>query len=456
MIAQLYGHFSKEMVCAKAIPIYRLLYDNDSSLDLTATFTRLWTLLAICGESVWLQLFEESTFGRIFTEICTFPSSALPIARQLCASAFPVLGTNGKVRNLFIKLFTDDLSKVMADAPEALFPLFLDLLPELPGNSVFKFICFVFRQIFDHIRLVQHIEKRNLLVSTLKCGERLISSVSDYGDLSDFGLTESHITWIVASYKNLQDDECGIKCRMWMAFWAKQSPWLYATMFNSFKKSATDSTTPGAHRLIAELARFQLRISFDRLYEIFDFARAHSDSLTKYLFRFLATQLNCPEMVTFARLLTAEIFDTEKLATKSIETFFACGLREMDVDSVMALFMGACDQVGDLQTIDERRAVAKATLIIEARPDMKDLLVAMFPIQDRQQLVEADLQSAAEFLFGDGGCARGTQDQTSDDDQASGQDLINLFDPSIQNDNQPEDNLSLSRLFNENGDKRSR
>jgi hypothetical protein len=454
MIAQLYGHFPKEMVCAKAIPAYRLLFDNESSMDPTETFIRLWTFLVICGESVWLRLFEESTFSRVFTAICSFPFAAVPTVRQLCDSAFPLLGTNGKVKDLFIKLFTDDPGKVMAYAPEALFPLFLELQPELPRHCVSNFISFVFRQILDNIDQVMHSKYRNILLSALTCGERLITSVT--GDFADFELSSGHVTRIVSGYEGLQDDECGIKCRAWMTFWAKRLPGLYAEMFDSFRTSLRDSSTLAGPKLITEWARFQLSISFKGLREIFDCARAHSDGLTKYLFRVLAGRLNHPEMVAFARSLTADIFDTERLATKSIVAFFACGLREMDVDSVIALFATACDQVGDLQTIDERRAVAKATLIIEVRPDMKGTLVAFFPIQDKEQLAQADMLYAAELLFGNQGCTRVAQDQTSDDDLGPGQDFADMFDTSIGRDRRPECDSRLDHPFIADSDVRLR
>jgi hypothetical protein len=422
--------FPKELVCKEALPIYRVVLRDAASLQdhqICHAFVKIWSLFAVCEKSTWLELVREPTFARVFQALATsYDRSNGKIVRELCTFMVPLIPSVDRIRLLLIDLLTSHLGKVFEVAAETFSGIFLEVLPFLPQTAVDEYIGFVFRKLEVETRSIIYADHHSALLKVVDFGLRLVVRlVNEQRFHVNIDEIPMQMRSVVDGFSYLKEDEFGQKYRDWVLFWARRSATFYERVFDTFKAMVVDPTVRNANKLTAEWMRFEVAYSpsSDRLSEIFQSVRGRGDRLAKILFRFVAERIDVGDVpfVLFAKRLTANIFNEERIATKSAENLFRTGLRSLEVDDVVAVFAVLADQIVDLTTREQRRIVAKATLIIEAREDLKELLVSLFPIQDRQTLERADLLYAANVLFGDDGSGRFTgriaEDRTSDDDE---------------------------------------
>jgi hypothetical protein len=430
MVAQIMAKFPKDLVCTEALPTYRIVLRDIASLQdhqICHAFVKLWSLFAVCEKSTWLELVCEPNFARVFQALATsYDRSSKKIVPQLCTFMVPLIPSFDPVRSLLISLLTSHLRKVLEIAAETFNGVFQEVLSFLPQSAIDEYVGFVFRKLELETRSIMYADHQSALLMVLDFGLRLVLRlVNEQRFHVNIDEIPIQMRPAVEGFSYLKEDEFGQMYRNWVLFWARQSTPFYGKIFDTFKAMVVDPTVRHANKLLAQWLRFEAQYSqsSDRLSEIFQSIRDRGDRLAKIFFRFVAERIDMGDVqfVLFAKHLTANIFSDERLATKSAEKVFRAGLSSFEVDDVVAVFAVLADQIVDLTTKEERRVIAKATLIIEAREDLKELLVSLFPIQERETLEKADLLYAANLLFGGDGsghyAVRIAEDRTSDEDE---------------------------------------
>jgi hypothetical protein len=89
----------------------------------------------------------------------------------------------------------------------------------------------------------------------------------------------------------------------------------------------------------------------------------------------------------------------------------------MDGDSVFPLYISLIEGIGELHPGEEKFQSIKACMIIQAKPDLRETLLGLFPIRDRSILDAAEMDFVAGVIFGTGLLRRTFMNRTSSDEE---------------------------------------
>jgi hypothetical protein len=329
-------------------------------------------------------------------------------------------------------LSAEDIGELFEQALDRALPLFLQTVAALSKRTLEALVAAVFAVAQKLAPLQLYPVPAAQLSKALTCGIAAVHALVASGRLAEVALSEAqHISLagFARGFAFCNPDATGAAYLQWAVFWARQSPFFERRLSEEFAAALTEHLRPA--RIVGEWARFELASSENRrtprLADIYGAAKAASPTAVKSFFKFVAQVIAAPPVLECMSALVPEIFHTETVATRSLESVFAAVLAQMDGDIVLALYAVACDLI-DLASGDGRGMAMRAALIIECRPDLRDVLLESFPIQERATLVEADLPYLAELLFPphSGEHRRFYADRTSDDDEELG--LAEMFD----------------------------
>jgi hypothetical protein len=108
-----------------------------------------------------------------------------------------------------------------------------------------------------------------------------------------------------------------------------------------------------------------------------------------------------------------ESFPRETIVAPSVISFFTCGIQNMDPDNVVCLYLTVVEGIGELQS-EDRLMSLKAAFIAGLRPDVKETLVELFPIQ------VGDVMD--NVLFGQKGIRTSVTEPSESDSESDGAD----------------------------------
>jgi hypothetical protein len=192
---------------------------------------------------------------------------------------------------------------------------------------------------------------------------------------------------IVETLPNFVDD----RSRNWIYVWARKSESFGEGMVASFKQVRTAAV---------EWVKFVVDAGLDGILEVYGTLKQSNVRGLKAVFHWLSGKLEDVMIIEVSRLLTATFFAGQSFGWLSAVLVFQKGLSVMDDDSVFALYLSLIEGLEDSHPGEEKLNAIKACMTIQAKPDLREMLLELFPIQDRSILKAGKMDSLADIIPG--------------------------------------------------------
>jgi hypothetical protein len=291
------------------------------------------------------------------------------------------LKTSRSVDDIIVSLFQGP--------PENILPKFVGYF--LSHSTAFHIVRWVFRECT--------LRSTPVVVQVLEAG----NLVWRYADI-DVDALKLDYRQIVETFPHFGDD----RYRSWVYLWARKSQSFRKGILANFKLVRTAAV---------EWAKFVLDDALHGIFEVYETLKQSNVHGLKAVFHWLAGKLEDERIIEVSELLAANFFVDESLDTESSAKVFSTGLSVMDGDSVFDLYLSLIEGIGELHTGEEKLNAIKACLIIEAKPDMREALLKLFPSQDTSILDAAQMEFVGGVIFGTDSPRRTFMNRTSSDDE---------------------------------------
>jgi ubiquitin C-terminal hydrolase len=387
-IAKCYSHFPRSLVQPEALPAFRQIFRRAEAVDLSHiahSFCDLWPLIWNCGDLIRFSMIQEPMFPIVLKAVfCGGPGVAAEVP-MLLASYFLSLADEYEFVNQLLVDLCHGMTGILVNISLEVFePLFLKVLPRLSQTVVAVTVLWVFSVIGS--RSSQHTFQGSVeeMVHILNFAQKLLPFLSTMTlDLSEDAIACEEI---VESLVRSKDPTFRTRYIEWVSFWDAKLSTLHTSVMIAFEVSFADATSKHLWKIAREWAAFEVRHScdFDKLKEIMAMTRAKSEKAIVQLFgQFIKfIEEGNQQVVEFAVDVAIESFHKETIIANSVNSFFTYGIQNMDPDNLVCLYLTIVEGIGELQSEEEKFMADKAAFIAGLRPDLKETLVELFPIQD--------------------------------------------------------------------------
>jgi hypothetical protein len=296
---------------------------------------------------------------------------------------------------VIVRIFQENGEALLSVCYAMVWSLFKDLMPYLGEQTVKNLLSWSFQQLQKNTGLGQAFrsdtsEKFTAILTALL---HAFPSL----DINDVSIDSHGVVSGLIRDKNPAENT------NWLKMWCYRSVKSYNSIFSAFemKFEQVDTCEESLERIACAWVNFELSCheKFNRLPEIYGKVRAKNERAAKYLFAIFRNHFDDQGFLEFVVLITADTFIEETIRTNCSDLFFRTGLKYMDREIVVAVFVVACEGIVDFSDETQRSNAWKAGFIVSARPDLRDMLVELFPVKNREELEKADLMNVADLLF---------------------------------------------------------
>jgi hypothetical protein len=343
-------------------------------------------------------MLHEPSFEYVFRAVALtgspFFTPAKHIFTNLVVDRIP---SDESLKTTVVKIFEEYVTRILLVSYRELRPLFRMLIPDLPVSPVLtKVAQWVMDRLSSELEYIEsYAASADTVETAISVGSLILELVPSFA-----------IDGLLVSYGRIVKGFAALSSRhddlfTWIGRICRHAPAFDRDLFEEFKNAFDCSDDRNVHKIACAWAKFEILAheKYSRLSDIYYTVREKSSRALKMLFVLFREFLGDPEFVQFATTITAETFCDETVQTNCSDLFFQTGLKNMDGDLVVALFLVICEGIVDLADDNQRANAVRAGLVVSARPDLKSMLVELFPIRERESLEAADLLNIADMFF---------------------------------------------------------
>ena len=411
MCALVMSHFPRELIRPVALHVFQKVFQNVGLLapyQMFTAFEKVWPLVVAAGDEVIDATLHMDTASVILYGVlgCPWASSEMKssLAKLLCS----LVDKEPDAIKIVLNMFQIDPWVCWSTSSEFLWPLMEPVLSHTTVDMMRILIDGLLKEVVADVKYQRFPESLRRLTDSMKLAEFLMDH-PEKAHLNEIDpMRFLKIQDLVEALGYAEDNTFGTSYRKWMHFWATASPQYRDEVYKQFNMLWRAAKNTDAIRIATAWATFIVEenpetINTTGLYQLFTLVHGGSQAATRHLYHYIATLICGPmesQVMELARLITTDYLAAESIETKSVAKVFTAGVKDFEPDMLIALVLGIIDDMADLMSANARAAVRKLCLVVLARPDMKENLVAFLPFGGKQDLVDADMMDEAEIIFG--------------------------------------------------------
>ena len=397
MCAFVMSYFPPEYVKPLGVEIYKKAFRHVVDLppfQIEFAVKWIWPVLVVAGEDAMETVMRMDHFSKVLHAILISDTAlSAPMRKGVVNCLVNLIQKHPTMSTIVTDMLTVSSSvyRCLSDA----LPLFQAILPVIPLDSLTELVKSLFSSCFDLVN--ERLANTELIELLLDhCHEVPLVKV----DVLSMDLNPGVRGLAFAK------ETTGLgRLKRWMQFWAENVPGFRDEVCGRFERSFQSSSEQTSSSWAVGWVTFLVEGNSceDLLFKAFKVISTGPRSAFAKVYHYLATVIDGPvndDISNFLKRWTGERFLDETIETKSSRKVFMAGLKLFDIDLSIAVMFELADRVTDLSSSRSREAIRKICVVFAARPDERENLMQFLPVSDKQSMIDADLVSEAEVIFG--------------------------------------------------------